>query len=200
MSRFKAIVLDLGNVVFEWSTPSPEVGATMRTLMKSSTWFQFECGLISTEQCYRDLGEQFDLQSSEIQSIFHQAFGTLQVNTALVDLIRDLKKKNNLAVYAMSNISRGHIDELSSSWSQYLNIFEQIFSSGYAGMRKPDLPFYQHVFDEIKLSPDQLLFVDDKLTNLEPAQGLGVHGIRFTTTAEVCQLLVELVDHRKPLV
>lgn len=44
-------------------------------------------------------------------------------------------------------------------------------------MRKPDLCFFQHVIDNIRLDPSQIVMVDDQVSNICAARSLGMHGL-----------------------
>jgi HAD superfamily hydrolase (TIGR01509 family) len=44
-------------------------------------------------------------------------------------------------------------------------------------MRKPDLEIYEQVLGKLKVKPEEILFIDDQLENIEPAQKLGMHTV-----------------------
>ncbi|KAF8265536.1 hypothetical protein EI94DRAFT_1804269 [Lactarius quietus] len=66
-------------------------------------------------------------------------------------------------------------------------IFERVFTSADAGMRKPDLCFFDFVLDEIKAEPSSVVFVDDQPENVLAARSLGMNGIVFDDVQRVQQ-------------
>ena len=103
-------------------------------------------------------------------------------------------KNDSLSIYAMSNISKEDYDflrKLNAPW----HLFDEVFASGYAGMRKPEAGFYEFVLREIGLEgrAADVIFVDDKLENVEAAKAQGLHAVQFKsateTGAEVRRLL-----------
>lgn len=56
--------------------------------------------------------------------------------------------------------------------------------SADVGIRKPDAGIYQEVLRQLGASPAELLFVDDRLPNVEAARHLGIRAIRFSGNSE----------------
>jgi putative hydrolase of the HAD superfamily len=51
--------------------------------------------------------------------------------------------------------------------------------SGDVSHRKPSLAIYQHLLGALKLPAHKVVFVDDRLKNLDAAQRLGMHAVLF---------------------
>ena len=81
----------------------------------------------------------------------------------------------------MSNIGNEDFAALTEmmDWS----LFDRVFTSGAASMRKPEHDFYRYVLQEIQLSPEHVVFVDDKPENVAAARMLGIKGIVFENNA-----------------
>lgn len=62
--------------------------------------------------------------------------------------------------------------------------FESITISALIGYRKPDPPIYRHALDAMRCQPEQTLFIDNTLTNVEAARTLGMHALHLTRHAE----------------
>ncbi|KAJ6617998.1 Haloacid dehalogenase-like hydrolase-domain-containing protein [Mycena sp. CBHHK59/15] len=191
-NSFCAIVFDIGDVLFSWSsrTNTAISPGTLKKFLSSLTWFDYERGRITQERCYERIGEEFSFQPLEIRLAFEQALGSLECNHDLVNFIRELKTHCNesLKVFAMSNISLPDYTVLRTKPADW-NIFEDIFISGVVGERKPDLAFYRHVLCETGIDPHRTVFVDDKLDNVLSARSLGFHGIVFESADAVKRAL-----------
>ena len=194
-SSWQAIVLDLGNVVFEWSSePIGEVRATLKSIMKSDIYAQYETGQISTEdQFYETVGQQLGVDATHIRTTFQNARASLQVNGQLVELIRELKQTTEITVYALSNIPQSDIEYLQREHPSAMDIFDQVFASGFVGLRKPDLGFFKMVTEKSRLLPERMIFVDDKAENVDAARKVGFCGIRFEGTDALCDRLRDLI-------
>jgi putative hydrolase of the HAD superfamily len=59
---------------------------------------------------------------------------------------------------------------------QYLDVQ---LSSCYLGMRKPDADIYRRAIDILGLTPNRILFIDDRAGNAEAARNAGMQAIQF---------------------
>lgn len=57
---------------------------------------------------------------------------------------------------------------------------------------KPDPAIYQAVLARLGTAPEETLFIDDLLSNVEAAQALGIHGLQYTGVAELAAALRQL--------
>lgn len=200
MSRpsYSTLILDLGDVLFSWSatTKTTIPPKTLKLIVSSPPWVDYECGRITQEVCYEQVGERFALPPSEVAEAFSQAQDSLQSNDTMISLVHELKKSSNgaLRVYAMSNISKPDYSVLAKKPADW-SVFDQVFTSGHAGMRKPGLPFYRHVLEATHTAPQDAIFVDDKFENVFAARSLGLHGILFDNTASVSRKLRNLLGN-----
>jgi len=69
--------------------------------------------------------------------------------------------------------------------------FAVFFSSCYLRMRKPDPHIYRSVLGITHRTPEECIFIDDRLPNLEPARALGIGTIHFRSADELRASLAE---------
>lgn len=50
---------------------------------------------------------------------------------------------------------------------------------------KPDLEIYETLLNQYRLKPDECVFIDDRMENIEGAKKAGIHGICFETIGQV---------------
>ncbi|KAH0536546.1 hypothetical protein FGG08_006596 [Glutinoglossum americanum] len=197
-ARYTTLIFDLGDVLFNWSprTKTSISPVTLKRMLSTPTWFEYECGKISQDSCYQRIGNQFAFDPVEVASAFAQAQDSLQSNNELVSVIQQLKAESNgtLRVYAMSNISRPDYKALRTKPADW-SIFDQVFTSGTVGERKPNLAFYRHVLDATHANPQSTIFVDDKSDNVLSARSIGLHGIIFDNTQQVARALRNLIGN-----
>jgi FMN phosphatase YigB (HAD superfamily) len=193
--RCRILIFDLGDVLFSWSpvTTTSIPPKLLKQFLSSTVWQDYECGRLSEDECYRLVGDKFSLDPGEVRQAIHDARESLKPDDSFIRFIRELRDEAPLRIFAMSNISapdyavaRGK----PTDWS----IFERVFTSAEAGMRKPDLCFYKFVLDEIKAEPSSVVFVDDRFENVLAARSLGINGIVFDEVGRVRQALRNLVS------
>jgi len=94
----------------------------------------------------------------------------------MIELMRALKTQHGLQVAAVSNEGR----ELTVYRVQQfkLGTFIDFFvSSCFVHYRKPDADMYRIALDIAQVSPQQVVYIDDRPMFVEVAQGLGIQGI-----------------------
>jgi putative hydrolase of the HAD superfamily len=57
----------------------------------------------------------------------------------------------------------------------YDALMDRCYYSCSVGLAKPDAAFFRHIADDLGLDPDELLFIDDRLENVEGARAAGLH-------------------------
>jgi len=89
---------------------------------------------------------------------------------------------------------------VSNSWGNdyprdgWDELFDSVVISGEVGMRKPEPRIFLHALDQIGLSPEQCVFIDDIKANIVSAQSLGITGIHHRDHTETIPRLEELLE------
>jgi putative hydrolase of the HAD superfamily len=94
----------------------------------------------------------------------------------MLELMRGLKKQHGLQVAAVSNEGR----ELTVYRVQQFKlgtVIDFFVSSCFVHYRKPDSDMYRIALDIAQVSPQQVVYIDDRAMFVEVAQGLGIRGI-----------------------
>ena len=190
--RCRILIFDLGDVLFSWSpvnsTSIPP--KTAKAILSSTIWGQYECGRLSEDECYRLSADKFSLNIEDVRQAVLDMRASIQPDDAFARFIGELKAEvqGGLRIFAMSNISAPDYAVTRRKFADW-SIFERVFTSAAAGMRKPDLRFFKYVLDEIKAEASSVVFVDDKSENVLAACSLGMNGIVFDDVKRVRQML-----------
>ncbi|EGZ67716.1 HAD-like protein [Neurospora tetrasperma FGSC 2509] len=180
---YDTIIFDLGDVLFDWDEPQDVASlvalpkGAMRKMMNSTTWHDLDRGLLPAEEAYKIMGDELHIEASLVRPAIDAAACSLRVNEQWAELVEKLAAKPGLKVYAMSNcnISKEHFEYIRTlpfPWEA----FTRVFTSAAAGMRKPDLCFYQYVINETGCDPSRTVFLDDRTENIVAARSLGIRG------------------------
>ncbi|ROQ41362.1 putative hydrolase of the HAD superfamily [Frondihabitans sp. PhB188] len=71
-------------------------------------------------------------------------------------------------------------------------LFDRVFVSAEMHDLKPSASIYRTVLDELGITPEQMVFIDNKAVNIDGAQELGITGHVFTTPPALREFLVAL--------
>ncbi len=125
-----------------------------------------------------------------INKALHRGVGPYFKET--LSLMRYLRGQN-IKVCLLSNALPNLKDTAS-----HLTFPSQIFTSFELGLLKPNPKIYQTVLEKLEAKPNEVIFIDDKLQNVQAAQKLGLHSIvyeRETVFKKVKQ--IQLAENQK---
>ncbi|KAJ8133003.1 hypothetical protein O1611_g621 [Lasiodiplodia mahajangana] len=188
----RGVIFDLGDVLFSWSanTSTSIPARTLKAILSTEIWHNYERGEIARDTCYELSAQRFSIPVSEIAEAFVQSRNSLRPNDSIVAFLRDLRKDSAIKVYAMSNVGKEDFEDLETKMDWLL--FDQVFTSAAACMRKPEPRFYSYVLEQIGLVGNQVTFIDDKEENVHAAQALGIRSFVFGDST--IALLREMFD------
>lgn len=111
MSISKALVFDIGDVLYGWE--APPLGTTnippkmLHAMITTPIWADHDIGKFNEAVCFAKLAEEFNQSLTEVDLAFTVIRDGLQLNKALADLLGSLKTNSNIrGLYIMSNISQ----------------------------------------------------------------------------------------------
>ncbi|MFQ5966527.1 MAG: HAD family hydrolase [Acidimicrobiia bacterium] len=106
-------------------------------------------------------------------------------------LLAGLAESGKYLLATLNNESRALNDYRIETFGlrDYFSVF---LSSCYLGVRKPELRIFELARDIVHVRPDQCLFIEDRLLNVECAELAGITSILFQ---DVTQLRSALADH-----
>lgn len=151
-------------------------------------------GRLSTHDYWRRIAD--DLGTDWSDSHIHQLWITdyrswLSIDTQVFDIIAELHD-GGTRVALLSNAAEEYGGYLRGG--PMARFFERMFVSAEMGKLKPSADIYLEVAAELGVTPDQLIFIDNKATNVEGAEALGVTGHVFTDAAGLRTFLTTLAD------
>lgn len=193
MNRPKALLFDLGNVLFEIDIP----GCSQRIydlLDPETDRQQFRLDFkeknegLETGEISKGVFINFILRNCrrEVQALeVIEAWNSMLIGMPAkhLDILPELRKHYQL--YVLSNINPIHIKRFQEmiiedhGIDHFESFFNQVFYSSEIGFRKPNTDCFQFVLEQIGLPADQILFMDDVLVNVEAAKNQGIRGLHI---------------------
>ena len=196
-STIKALLFDLGGVVLEvdfknvfksWASMSTLDENEIKSRFKMDEHYQqHEKGQIEAPVFFEHLRHSLQLTATddEMTSGWNDIFGNeMTANLDAIDVVR-----NKLPTYGFSNTNRTHQIYWEHHYPRIPNTFEKLFVSSEIGLRKPDAEAFEFILKELSLKPDELLFFDDTLENIEGAKRLGIQTVLVSNSDSVVTAL-----------
>lgn len=133
---------------------------------------------------------QIDRPIADVLSIWTD----IEPNRTILATVDELRKQG-LRVCLATNQHRLR-GEFMHRTLDYRNRFNQSFYSYQIGARKPQPQFFRHMIQALGCAPDEILFVDDKATNVEQARTEGLRSRVVTNHEQIAEeLAAALAGH-----
>ncbi|OGD86371.1 hypothetical protein A2870_00640 [Candidatus Curtissbacteria bacterium RIFCSPHIGHO2_01_FULL_41_11] len=99
----------------------------------------------------------------------------VDIDKQVIKIIKKLKK--DYKIYLLSNTIDLHFNAIGKTG--IYELFDKVFTSFTLGLKKPDQEIFLHVLKKIRVKPSGVIFIDDKIANIESANSVGIHSILF---------------------
>jgi len=207
---FRAVIFDLGGVVldsplhaiaaYERESGLPE-GFVNRVVVDSGpggAWSRLERGELSMEAFHPAFEADCEargqtLSAAEMMRRIHAA---ATPRPAMLEAVRRIRARALLAAALTNNwASEGdpRASEGGRTGGELRPHFDHFVESSQVGLRKPDPRIYHHACEQMRVAPDQVVFLDDIGANLKPARALGMTTLKVSdpdaSLAELSDLL-----------
>ena len=116
-----------------------------------------------------------------IKGIFHES----------IELLYELKKKN-YSCYILSNWSSETFEGMTDEY-YFLKDFDGMIISGDIKLVKPDKKIFELAIDKFNLTPNETIFIDDRIENINSAQNLNFKTVHLTDPKRIKAKINELI-------
>lgn len=193
MNTYKAIIFDLGKVVFDlsfdrvfqfWAKASNKQLSEIKDKFQFDAIFdEFEKNEITPKEFRIAVSKKLSLALTDQD--FDEGWCDLYLDTypGIDNLLAKLSQHYQLV--AMTNTNSIHSTVWQVKYADTLRHFQQVFSSHELKARKPDAQAYQIVLDYLQVLPQQAVFLDDNSANISGADQLGIKTILVTSYAQM---------------
>jgi epoxide hydrolase-like predicted phosphatase len=188
----QAILWDIGGVLERTEDLTPrkkvaerlgiEVPDLIRLLFGHTDNFRVQLGEITPEEHWESVRCQLGLSESDMIAIRQAFFAGDRLDRNLVDYIRKLK--HDYCTVVLSNYMAVLRERIMDEWD-IGDAFHHLIISSEVGLMKPQPEIYQFALETVGFDPEETLFIDDSIENIEGAQAVDIRGILFTSPAQV---------------
>ena len=199
----RAIFIDFGGVIVRTEDHEPrarqaeKLGMTSRDLEKivfeSESAQRASTGEILEEAHWQAVADTLGVNRAEADKITATFFSGDRVDIILVNYLRSLRPEHKVCL-------------VSNAWSglrafitrqKFDDIFDDMVISAEVGVTKPDARIYRLALEKLGVQPEESVFLDDVLVNVEAARTVGMSGIHFTRPEKALEELKQLLKNHR---
>lgn len=192
--QIKAVIWDMGGVILRSEDWAPrqalaqEYGMTLEEIhnlvFSSDSGTRATLGEITEEEHWQIIARQLNLSTDESKRFQNKFWQGDRLDQSLVDFIRSLKPSYTTGL--LSNAWNGARRVLTKS-KPCIDAFHVSVFSCEVGLAKPDPAIYRYIIRLCGIEPNEAIFVDDFIENINAANDLGIHGIQFKSAGQAIQ-------------
>ena len=181
----RAVFFDLGGVIVRTEYQAPrqklaeEFGMDYDDIAKivfdSPSAVRASVGELTEEEHWHSVMKILKRPVDDYKRIQHEFFGGDVVDYNFVNFIRSLRPRYKVG--AISNAwsgLRGYMER-----DKFADAFDVIICSAEVGAAKPSAKIYHIALDQLQVSPNEAIFVDDVWENIQACEKVGMKGILF---------------------
>lgn len=189
----KAVVFDVGNVLYGWDPDSflvrqiADDEARLRFIEESDLygWHESLDGGRPYAEAAAELSETFP-EYAHVIAAWSDRFG--ETITGPVpgthEIVEELDARG-VPLFGITNFSADFWPPFRAQEEAFFSRFRDIVVSGEVKLLKPDAAIYYLALDRFRLRPDEALFVDDRRINVLGAEAVGMKAHLFTDAANL---------------
>lgn len=202
MSRVRAVLFDLGGVVFdspldgfaryevEAGLPTDFLRTLNATNHHTNAWARFERGELDRDRFVAAFEAEAVAAGHAVDG--HRVLEALKgdIRPEMVEALRRLKAAALLLAAVTNNVAPLASGE--RDVTDLVTLFDVVVESSVVGVRKPEEAFYRIALDGLGVQPEDCVYLDDLGVNLKPARAMGMTTIKVL---DADSALAELEQH-----
>ena len=190
--EIKLILFDLGGVLLQLNDPIKTFALDYDDAEFHRRWLlspavrAHESGKITAEQFARNITREINLPY-DAKTFLEKFIGWPGLPyPEVLDLVERIDESFACPILSNTNALHWHSLDINDVFG---NRFERCFLSFETGLLKPDAQAFTQVTSTCKCEPDQVLFFDDNLLNIDAAAQAGMQAVLCRTSDDLAQAL-----------
>ncbi len=189
ISQSKNVIFDVGRVLLSFEpeafiprllSPAAQGKLRAQDIFGNPLWPRLDEGTVTEEEVARSaarLAGDDNLWREALYAIQHfQEYMQMLPTCDLIPRLRALGKR----VYVLSNYGIQPFARAEKRFSSVFSQMDGMVVSARERLIKPDIRIYRLLLDRYQLRPEESVFIDDRVENIEGARRAGIRGIVFT--------------------
>jgi len=202
--KIKAVIFDMGGVLLRTEDTSARdaiakrFGVTRQELeavvFSNESSIRSEQGKLSDVEHWQMVMRHFGQPVGDHLPLYNEYFSGDFIDQRLLRFAASLKPQYKLGL--LSNAWESARPLLSERFD-FLDIFDHSIFSYEVKIRKPDPAIYNAILEMMMVQPQEAIFIDDLLENVEGAKAVGMVALHFESTDQVIQVIKQRLrlDH-----
>ncbi|MFV2055579.1 MAG: HAD-IA family hydrolase [Thiohalomonadales bacterium] len=197
-AQIKLILFDLGGVLIDldfqrcldyWGNVNDvELSIVFDKIIDDEQYRLHEIDAIDFNAFYRHISAKFGLSLTEQQFQIGWNRVLLGIVPDIETLLQRIEPSISLAIF--SNTNWTHEDHWRREFVPLWPYFDSIFTSNRLKIRKPDTDAYLQVLVALHADPQQVIFFDDSLVNINGARAAGIkHSYLVKNNQDISRIL-----------
>lgn len=197
----KNVIFDIGMVLvdFAWKAEMEDLGfdkecidALDKGFVNSVLWDELDLGVLPESEVIAKAKNAIPKYAEEIELFWENRIGTIRPFPYSEPWIRSLRE-NGLNVFLLTNYPDSLFEKsVKEAFPFYRYINGEIVSSRIK-CRKPDPFIYETLMKKYDLKPEESIFTDDRIINVEAASKLGINAVHFTSYEEARKAIDKII-------
>ena len=196
----KTIFFDIGGVLidinpertYQYISDSADLDInTVKELFPWDAHDKYERGMINNEDWFTAYKEALPqpccLKSSDFWNAWRLLLGE-EKNT--IKILEDLN--NKYSIWLLSNTNPKHVQDEIEIRYLFPRLVNGAVYSFDVGVRKPEKKIYEIAMQKADAKPQECLFIDDLIENIQAAELVGIKGIHFKSSRQLKNELLRI--------
>ncbi len=202
----KVVIFDMGGVLVRTEDKAPRAALGLRfgktytemdgIVFANKSSGRASRGEISARDHMQHVMRTLNLPETDeaIDNFVDKFFLGDKVDGEIIDYIDSLRPRYQTVLLsnAWDNLRKIFVEK----W-KIADAFDEIFISAEMGIMKPNPKIYEMVLEKLDVPPEETVFIDDFIQNIESARKLGMHGIHFQDKDAAMAELRALLESQK---
>lgn len=202
----KNIIFDLAGVLLEFNVSKflksncvkdDKISLFKNLIFGSNEWIKGDKGELTYSEIIDSICENNPNYSNELRYILeHKDLNILiSENKLVTDYLKELKNKG-YKIFILSNVTKDDINEHQKRFD-FFKLIDGAVYSAEIGYIKPDKECYEILLEKYNLKPNECIFIDDMITNVEAANKIGINGVLFNNLEDVKEKIESIINSEK---
>ena len=141
-------------------------------------WDRLDAGTISDDEVIKAVLRRLPerLRCDAEKAYYNWIYNIPEID-GMKALVQSIKAKYGVKTYILSNISTYFADHASEI--PILEEMDGCVFSAVCGFSKPDRRIFEYLCEKFSILPEETVFVDDNISNVQAAEELGIHSFCF---------------------
>ncbi|WP_035291875.1 HAD family phosphatase [Clostridium sp. KNHs214] len=196
----KNVVFDIGNVLLRFDPKNyltkkfndkDRVEKILELVFRSDEWLMLDRGTITETEAIKVLSERNTFYSESIKDTFNGWYDLLTPMEDTIEILKQLKEKG-INTYYLSNFHHLAFEHVIEK-NEFFKLFQGGIVSYKEKLLKPEKEIYMRLLEKYNIKPEETIFIDDTLDNIQAAASVGINTIHFKNSQDLIAKLNEVV-------